>query len=102
MINVYLFDLDDTLVGTKIYRNTGALLPGKLGEEWSSASPAVTFEGIPYTFEWDGIRDVVEKVTSKDEAVVRELAENRARFRDDFGADGKASKRLADLMEEFQ
>jgi len=38
-----------------------------------------------------------KQVTSKDENIVKSLAENRKKF----SVDGKASKRLADLIEDI-
>ena len=43
------------------------------------------------------IKDVLSQVTSKDEEVVRKLAADRK-----FSVDGKASKRLADLVEGYR
>ncbi|HLD78948.1 MAG TPA: hypothetical protein VJA18_00135 [Candidatus Nanoarchaeia archaeon] len=80
---------------TLLDKNVGAILPDAMGREWSSASPAVTLNAIPVTYDWDSTQDVLEQVTSVDETVARKLAENRKRF----SVDGKASKRLADLIE---
>ena len=79
-------------------RNAGAILPGELGKSWgSTGSPAITLGAIPVTYDWNGAREVVEKVTSLNEKIKRELAEDRKRF----SVDGKAGKRLADLIEEL-
>ncbi len=80
---------------TLLDKNTGAILPGELGKEWSSASPAVALNAIPVTYDWNGAREVLEQVTSRDGKVVRKLADDRKKF----SVDGKASKRLADLVE---
>lgn len=81
---------------TLLDRNTGGLIPD-MGEEWVSPFPSMALGAIPYTPEWGGIKKVLEQVTSKDEAVVKKLAEERKRF----SVDGNASKRLADLVEEI-
>ena len=77
-------------------RNAGAMLPDKLGKEWgSTGSPAISLGAVPVTYEWEGIKEVLGEVTSSDETVARKLAEVRKKF----SVDGKASKRLADLVE---
>jgi hypothetical protein len=81
---------------TLLDRNTGGLIPD-MGEEWVSPFPPMALGAIPYTQEWQGIKGVLEQVSSRDEEVVRRLAENRRKF----SVDGKASKRLADLVEEI-
>ena len=80
---------------TLLGKNTGAILPDAMGKEWSSASPAVVLNAIPATYDWNGARDVLAQVTSNDKKVVRKLAEDRKRF----SVDGKASQRLADIVE---
>lgn len=80
-------------------RNAGAILPGELGKSWgSTGSPAITLGAIPITYDWDGAYDILEQVTSRNQEMVRELAQDRKRF----SVDGKASKRLADLIEEIR
>lgn len=81
---------------TLLDRNTGGIIPD-MGEEWISPFPPLALGAIPYTQEWERIRDVLATVTSKDEEVVRKLAEKRKKF----SVDGNASKRLADLVEEL-
>ncbi len=79
---------------TLLNRNTGGLI-SDMGEEWVSPFPPMALGAIPYTQEWGGIKGILEQVTSKDEEVVRKLAENRKKF----SVDGKASKRLVNLVE---
>lgn len=79
---------------TLLDRNTGGLIPD-MGEEWVNPFPPMALRAIPYTQEWKGIKRVLEQVSSRDEEVVRRLAEDRKKF----SVDGKASKRLADLVE---
>ena len=80
---------------TLLDKNAGAILPDTMGKEWSSALPAVALGAIPVTYEWEGTYDILEQVTSINKEMVRELAADRKRF----SVDGKASKRLADLVE---
>ncbi|MEK6969808.1 MAG: hypothetical protein AABW48_05250 [Nanoarchaeota archaeon] len=79
---------------TLLDRNTGGLIPD-LGEEWVSPFSPLALGAIPYAQNWEGIKNILEQVTSKDEEIVRKLAEDRKKF----SVDGKASKRLADLVE---
>jgi hypothetical protein len=58
--------------------------------------PVVNRRAIPYTEIKEGIRRVFERVTSEDPLVLSELSEQRKRF----GVDGRASERLANLVEE--
>lgn len=83
---------------TLLDKNTGAILFGEKGKEWgSTGSPAISLGAIPFTYDWGGEAEVLGKVTSHDEEIRRELAEDRKKF----SVDGKASKRLADLIEEM-
>ena len=82
---------------TLLNKNTGAILPDIIGKEWSSASPVITLNAIPVTYHWNGIRDILERVTTLDETVQQRLAEDRKRF----SVDGKASQRVVDLIEEL-
>ena len=77
-------------------KNVGGIIPD-LGEEAISPFPPLALKAIPYTQEWEEIKGVLEQVTSKDENIVKSLAENRKKF----SVDGKASKRLADLIEDI-
>lgn len=76
-------------------RNTGAFLAGDMGREWASSCLPIALDAIPHTFEYYGIEDILAQVTSSDEKVLKNLAERRKRF----SVDGKASKRLVDLVE---
>ncbi len=80
--------------GTLLDRNVGGLIPD-MGEEWISPFPPLALGAIPYTQEWEGIKKVLERVTSQDETIVQKLAAERKKF----SVDGKASQRLADLVE---
>ncbi|MDP3989975.1 MAG: hypothetical protein Q8Q01_02095 [archaeon] len=82
---------------TLLDKNTGAILPDIAGKEWSSASPAVALNAIPVTYHWNGIRGILEGVTTLNKTVQQRLAEDRKRF----SVDGKASQRLVDLIEEL-
>lgn len=81
---------------TLLDRNTGGLLPD-MGAEWVSPFPPLMLGAIPYTQTWEGIKDVLAQVTSKDEAVLRKLKEDRKKF----SVDGNTSKRLVDIIEEL-
>ena len=83
---------ESTLLG----KNTGGLIPD-LDEEEIRSFPPLTLGAIPYTQKWEGIRDILEQITSKNEEVVKRLADDRKKF----SVDGKGSKRLADLVEEL-
>ncbi|MEK6899611.1 MAG: hypothetical protein AABX05_00660 [Nanoarchaeota archaeon] len=83
---------------TLLDKNTGAFLPDTMGKKWSSASPAVALNAIPVTYDWNGAKDVLELVTSHDERVRQILAGDRKRF----SVDGKASQRLADIVESLR
>jgi len=81
---------------TLLDRNVGGIIPD-MGEDWIYPFPALALGAIPYTQKWDDIQTVLKQVTSQDETVVHSLAENRKKF----SVDGKASQRLADLIEEL-
>ena len=81
--------------GTLFDKNTGGILPGEIGKEWSPASPPIANNAIPFTYEWQGIKVVLEQITSPNFNIRNLLAENRRKF----SVDGKASKRAADLIE---
>lgn len=82
---------------TLLDRNTGAILPGDHGRAWSHACPPVALNAIPVTYDWEEIGKVLSLVASHDKKNSRRLAEDRKKF----SVDGKASKRLADLVEEL-
>ncbi len=83
---------------TLLDKNAGAMLLGELGKAWSSACQPVNLNAIPVTYNNEGVKGVLALVTSHDETIARKLAESRKRF----SVDGKASKRLADLVEELK
>ena len=60
-----------------------------------SASSDVVAGAIPYTQKWDEIKDILEKVTSDNPEVLKQLAKDRKKF----SVDGKASQRLVNLIE---
>ncbi|MEW5896827.1 MAG: hypothetical protein AB1668_03995 [Nanoarchaeota archaeon] len=82
---------------TLLDRNTAGILPD-MKEEDLRPFPPLTLKAIPYTQEWEGIRELLELVTSTDAAILQKLAQDRQKF----SVDGKASKRLADLVEELK
>jgi len=77
-------------------RNAGGIIP-EMGIEWITPFPPMALRAIPYTQTWEGIKNVLAQVTAKDEEQVKKLAEGRK----NFSVDGKATKRLADLIEEL-
>ena len=82
---------------TLLDRNTGGIIPD-MGVHWITPFPPMALGAIPYATGWDGIKSVLEAVTSKDAKVLQELAKNRKKF----SVDGKASERLADLVEDLR
>ncbi len=78
-------------------RNVGGILVGELGKSWLQASPAITTKAIPYTTEWENIWAILAATSSLDNRVQEKLARDRKLF----SVDGKASQRLADLVEEL-
>jgi len=76
-------------------RNTGGIVPDCSDQDFE-AYPAITQRAIPYTQTWQNIGGVLRRVYSQDPGTLATLAEDRKRF----SVDGKASKRLADLVEE--
>jgi len=82
--------------GTLLDRNTGGILP-EIKEEELTPFPPVVLEAIPYTLEWRRpIIAVLEMLTNPD------LRKNLAANRKKFSVDGKAAKRLADLVESLR
>lgn len=77
-------------------RNTGGVFPD-LPDKELEPFPAVTSRAIPFTQEWGDIGVVLQEITSKHPDGQLFLAQRRKRF----SVDGKASSRLADLVEEF-
>jgi len=65
------------------------------GEFWSGF-PSIKSNALPYVLESDKIPQLFGKLTSKEQPVLNELSEQRKKF----SVDGKASERLADLVEE--
>lgn len=81
---------------TLLDKNTGGFIPDMA--DWIDAFPPLKLDAIPYATDWEKIKDVLEKVTSKDNDVLKELSENRKKF----SVDGKASERLVDLIEDLK
>ena len=79
---------------TLLDKNTGGILPD-IEEKEISAFPPLVSGAIPYTQKWNGIKDILGQVTSKDERILKKLSEDRKKF----SVDGKASHRLVDLIE---
>jgi hypothetical protein len=79
---------------TLLGKNTGGILPD-LGEEKRRPFPPVMLGAIPFTLKWSEIGDVLSLVTSSSDTINRMLGDGRKRF----SVDGKASKRVADLVE---
>ena len=78
-------------------RNTAAILPDEIGRAWRKASPVISLDAIPYTLTWEGIPELMATVTSPTDEVRQALTKKRKKF----SVDGKASQRLADLVEEI-
>ena len=76
-------------------KNTGGLFP-ELSPEDVAWFPSVTTGAIPYTFEWEKVGEIFRMLNSSDPETNRVLSEQRKRF----SVDGKASKRLVDIIEE--
>lgn len=76
-------------------KNIGGLFP-ELGTKDVAEYSSVTNCAIPYTFEWDGVGAILFNINSTDEYINNEMRERRKRF----SVDGKASKRLVDIIEE--
>ena len=83
---------------TLLDKNAGAMLLGELGKAWSSACQPVNLNAIPVTYNVEGVKGILALVTSHDKTIARKLAKNRKKF----SVDGKASMRLADLVERLQ
>ncbi len=79
---------------TLLNRNVGSIIP-TIDEEAIKAFPPLSLGAIPFTQTWDGIKDVLQQVTSEDQLVLEKLAEDRRKF----SVDGKAASRLVDLIE---
>jgi len=77
-------------------RRTGGIFPD-LDDEELFPFPCVSDKAIPYTRRWDEIYSVLSTITSSSNAVQEFLALKRK----SFYVDGKASQRLADLVEEL-
>lgn len=81
---------------TLLDRNAGSLIPD-LDNDCIKAYPPLSLKAIPYTQKWEEIKRIIELVTSTDETIINKLAEDRKKF----SVDGKASKRLVDLIEKL-
>ncbi len=79
-------------------RHVGAVLP-ELAEEEREAFLPVTLRAIPSAEYWCDVPTLVETIiyASQDEETNQTLARNRKRF----SVDGKASERIADIVEEM-
>lgn len=77
-------------------RNAGGILPD-VKPEAIRPFPAISLGAIPYTLTFSGIKGILQQITSKDENINNILAEDRKKF----SVDGKASARLADLVETY-
>ena len=75
-------------------KNTGGVFPG-IDQKELIPYPPFTAQAIPYTLTWEGIFEVIKTITSENPITNEELAQQRKRF----SVDGKASKRLVELIE---
>ena len=75
-------------------KNTGGVVPG-IEEKALKPFPPLELKAIPYTQSYEGIKYVLGQVSSKNKEINKKLAENRKKF----SVDGKASQRLADIIE---
>ena len=75
-------------------KNTGGLFP-ELSPKDVAEFPSVSTKAIPYTFEWRGVNEILKDINSKNTETNDYLSEQRKRF----SVDGKASKRLVDIIE---
>ncbi|MBI2666603.1 hypothetical protein HYX13_03250 [Candidatus Woesearchaeota archaeon] len=80
--------------GCLLEKNIGGILPD-IPEQELEAFPSVMLGAIPYTLHWGSIYDLMQMVSSQEESDKLVLAERRKKF----SVDGKASQRLADLVE---
>jgi len=83
-------------------RNTGSFLPKNPDADFPDLSydkicvlPPIKLEAIPYTQNWNEIKNVLSLITSSDETTNKNLEKLRKRF----SVDGKSAKRLVDLIE---
>lgn len=76
-------------------KNTGGIFP-ELSPKDVAWFPSVTTGAIPYTFEWEKVEGILKSINSSDAETNKVLQEQRKRF----SVDGKASKRLVDIIEE--
>lgn len=83
-------------------RNTAAIVPvnTEIDKDIYDASiyPAVSLDAIPYANRWEDIKSIVWMLTADNSEHQAGFKERRTRF----SVDGKASKRLADLVETFK
>ena len=88
--------------GCLLDRNTAAIVPvrSEIDKNAYDASiyPAVSLDAIPYANRWENIKSIVWMLTADNPELQAGLKERRTRF----SVDGKASKRLADLVETFK
>ena len=82
---------------TLLDRPTGGILPG-LDDSELAPFPPLALGAIPFTQHWDGLVDLLARITSPSMEVQRELTQQREKF----SVDGKAGQRCADRVEEFQ
>jgi len=76
-------------------RNAGGIFTEEIGKSWMKAFPPIVLEAIPYALEWEEVAGVIRTVTSSDALNLERLANERGKF----SVDGKASQRVAELIE---
>ena len=83
--------------GCLLGKNIGGILPD-IPEQELEAFPSIALGAIPYTLRWGSIYDIMQMVSSQEESDKLILAERRKKF----SVDGKASQRLADVIESLK
>jgi hypothetical protein len=62
---------------------------------WLTVFPPIELNAIPYTEKWEEIPEILKLITTKNKKTNKKLSEKRK----NFSTDGKAAKRLADIIE---
>jgi|SRR3989344_34814 len=83
---------------TLLDKNTGAILPDSVGRNWGATCQPVALGAIPAMYNWNGGAEILSMLTSSDQEIQAKLAQDRKKF----SVDGKASQRLAELVESLR
>ncbi len=82
--------------GCLLDRNIGAVLPGLSASEREAFTP-VALDAIPYAVSWTEIPGIIKMIArANTDAITHKLLSDK---RQTFSVDGKASERVADLIE---